>query len=261
MLAGLFLTLVILIAQRGSARRMFSSCRLLLWMWLAGACIGPLAFDIVRHTTTTDFSRYALAGLPAAMLLAALGLSQLPRKGHLALLSAILLAWIPASWGLLASVPRPLLGQYRRIDVHLNDWAQADDVILVHSIPSGVIGVARYLRRDVRLASWIVPLDVRRVPEDLEPLLAGCRRVALVKAHYLHSANPPEKWLQAHARLLRREVFFASPPFRAEVLYFGPATGDTFFPEASEVACGGRAILHQLPLETADRETLGHPTP
>ncbi len=235
LVAGLFLALAIWIAREGSARRMFSGRRLLLWGWVAAACVGPLAFDIVRHTTTTDVPRYALAGLPAAMLLAALGMSQLPPRIHLAFLSAVLLAWLPGSKDNRAKVQRPVWGQYRRMDGRLNSWARPDDVVLVHSIPSGVIGVARYLRSDIPLASWVVPLDVRRVPDDLELLLAGCQRVALVKAHFLHWRNPADAWLRAHARQLGHDVFYGRT---AEVFYFAPLDGETFFPKAAPAACG-----------------------
>lgn len=233
--AGLFLALAVWIAGRGLACRMFSSQRLLLWGWLAAACLGPFAFDILRHTTTTDFPRYALAGLPAGMLLAALGMSQLPPTIQVAFLAVILAVWLPGAKDNRATVPRPHLGQYQRIDNRLNQWARPDDLVLVHSIPSGVIGVARYLRNDIRLASWIVPLNLRRVPDDLELLLAGCRRVAFVRTHYLHSGNPGEQWLRAHARLVRRDTYYRRT---AEVLYFEPMDGKTFFPDASPRACG-----------------------
>ena len=48
------------------------------------------------------------------------------------------------------------------------------DLILVHSVPCGVAGVARYLEKagasktGVRFASWVGQLGQRRVPEDLE---------------------------------------------------------------------------------------------
>ena len=232
--AGLFLALAVWIARRGSTRRLFSGPRLLLWGWVAAACLGPFAFDILRHTTTTDVPRYALAGLPAAMLLAAVAMSQLPPGLHVAFLALVLGVWFPGSRDNLAEVPRPVWGQYRGIDRRLNAWAGPDDVVLVHSIPTGVIGVARYLRNDIRLASWIVPLHVRRVPDDLELLLAGCRRVAIVNAHFLEADNPAEQWLRANARLVRHDIFYR---FTAEVVYFEPVGRDRFFPDASPRAC------------------------
>jgi hypothetical protein len=235
LVAGLFLAIAIRIGRQGSVRRIFSGRRLLLWAWVAATCLGPFAFDVLRHTTTTDVPRYALAGFPAALVLAAIGMSQLPGRIHLAFLAAIVAVWLPGAKDNRANVQRPVYGQYLRIDRQLKSWARPDDVVLVHSIPTGVIGVARYLRPDIRLGSWIVPLGVRRVPEDLELLLAGCRRVAFVRAHFLHSGNPGEQWLRAHARLVRRDTYYRRT---AEVLYFEPMDGKTFFPDASPRACG-----------------------
>jgi hypothetical protein len=99
--------------------------------------------------------------------------------------------------------------------------------VLVHSIPSGVIGVARYLDRDIPLASWVVQLETRRARADLERLLSGRRRVAVATIHHLGATDSLEPWLEAHARPLGRDTFPASS---AEVRYFAPANGATVFP-------------------------------
>ena len=236
LVGGMFLALAIQLARRGSLRRMFSTRRLLLWAWLGAACLGPLIFDILRHTTTTDVPRYASAALPAALLLAALAMDQLQPKAHLVFLAVILTVWLPGAKDNLAKLHQPVWGQYRNMDARLNRWARPGDVVLVHSIPSGAIGAARYLRSDIRFASWIVPLNVRQVPRDLEVLLAGCRRVAVVRAHLLDSLgdNPGEVWLRAHARLVARESYYRPT---AEVVYYEPLQGTTFFPDASPPTC------------------------
>jgi hypothetical protein len=221
---GLFLLLGIWLAWRGSGRRLFASRRLLLWAWVAAACCGPLAFDVLRHTTTVNVPRYALAALPAVVLLAALAMSRLPPKIHLAFLSAIQLAWIPGGWANLSTVPRPW-EPYRTLDADLDAWARPGDLVLIHSLPSGVIGVARYLKRDIPLASWVAQLGTRDMPDDLEHLLDGRRGVALVKIHYAGAAAPAEAWLRTHARLLGQTGFRSSS---AEILYFAPSGGDTF---------------------------------
>ena len=229
----LLLLLGIWLTWRGRARRMISSHRLLLWGCVAAACFGPLAFDVLRHTTTVYVPRYVLAALPAAMLLAGLALSQLPPAMHLAALSAILLAWLPGARANLATVPRPW-EPYRVVDADLEAWARPGDLVLVHSIPSGVIGVARYLGRDIPLASWVPQLGIRDLPADLERLLAGRRRVALVKIHYAGAAAPAESWLRTHALLLKQAGF---PLSSAEILYFAPSEGDAF-PCAPPNPCG-----------------------
>jgi uncharacterized membrane protein len=218
--------LVVLLARAGSGRAMFSRPLLLLWAcWIAVAA-GPLAFDLARHATTSTIPRYFLAGLPPAILLGAVALSRLPRQVSLAMLAAVLLAWLPGTWkAARARVPRPnepytLLG--RRLDA----WAAPGDVVLVRSIPSGVIGVARYLKTDVPMVAWVAQLGTRRSPADLQRVLRGRRRVAVASIHTVGADDPVGPWLRANARLLGRDTF---PWSNAEILYFAPLEGETFF--------------------------------
>jgi len=227
---GLLLMLVVWLLAQRSIGRLASRGSLLLWIWLAAACTGPLVFDLLRHTTTTNVPRYALAGLPAAMLLAGLGLSLLPARLQAAALAILLLAWAPGVWPVVvARVPRPRQ-PYRELDARLSSWAGPGDVVIVHSIPSGVIGVARYLPRDIPLAPWVVQLGTRRVPGDLERILGGRRRAAVATIHDLGATDSLLPWLEAHARPLGRDSFPAS---RAEVRYYGPPDGAAAFPSAS----------------------------
>jgi uncharacterized membrane protein len=226
---GLLLVLALWLVRQGVVRRMFSDRVLLLWGWVGAACTGPLVFDLLQHTTTTHIPRYALPGLPAAILLAAVALSQLPPKIHLVVLTAILLAWLPGTRAAVrARAPRPW-EPYPELSARLESWARPGDLVVVRSIPSGVIGVARYLKRDIPLATWVAQLGVRQVPADGELLLRGRRRVAVARIHALGGAGPLEDWLGTHARLLGRETFRWSS---AEVMYFGPPQGDSLFPAA-----------------------------
>ena len=229
-LAVLFLLLALWIARHGSVRSLFSDRRLLLWGWLAASCVGPLVFDTLRHTATTEVPRYVLPALPAALLLAAFAMSRLSPRLHLAFLGAVLLAWLPgARKATLPSIPRPSQ-PYRLVDARLMSWAGADDLVLVSATPSGVVGVARYLEREIPMASWVPQLGTRELEPDLQRLLAGRRRVALVKITHLGAPAPAEAWLRVHARPLGRDTFRSS---KAEVLYFGPREGEAFFPEAA----------------------------
>lgn len=232
---GLFVAPVLWAAGRSSLHRLFGRRRLLLWLWLAGSCLGLLAFDLLLHTTASYIDRYALPGLPAAMLLAALILSQLPRKLHAAALTALLLAWLPGAYATVKGDPRPW-EPYRKVGARLTSWARPGDVVVVHSIPVGVVGVARYVHRDIPIASWVVRLGLRQVPADLELLLRGRRRVALVKIHYLRLPSPAEAWLREHARLVRRDVF---PRSGAEVLFFEPSGAGTFLGDSSSAPVQG----------------------
>ena len=231
LIAGLFLLLAIWIARKGTPRRMFSNGALLLWAWVAAACIGPLIFDFLRQTATTDIPRYVLPGLPAATLLAALGISQLPSRIYLAVIGLILLAWSPGTRATVAKTSRPW-EPYPKVAAVLESWARAGDLVLVSSVPSGIIGLSRYFRPDIALASWVPQLNNRRMPDDLELLLEGRRRVALVRIHTAGAAAPAEPWLRTNASLLDRRVFRRST---AEVLYFGPPAGDTVFRAASPI--------------------------
>jgi uncharacterized membrane protein len=222
---GLFAALAVWIVRRSSIHRLFGRRSRLLWLWLAASCLGPLVFDLLLHTTTSSLDRYALPALPAAMLLAGLLLSRLPRTFHAIALGALLLAWLPGAVALARGDSRPWQ-PYRRIGTRLMSWAQPGDVVVVHSIPSGVVGVARYLKRDLPVGAWVEWLGRRQVPADLQVLLGGQRRVALVKVAYLYRPSSAEVWLRAHARLVRRDRFANSG---AEVLYFEPVGEPTFF--------------------------------
>jgi Dolichyl-phosphate-mannose-protein mannosyltransferase len=226
---GLFLLLAVWVVYRRSISSLYSNRSLLLWLWIAGSCTGPLVFDVLRHTTTSDVPRYALAGLPAAMLLAALAMSQLPPRISAVFLGVVLLAWIPGVRAIVgAKAPRPW-EPYPEVAAGIESWARPGDVVLVRSIPSGVIGVARYLRRDIPVASWVTQLGTQQVPTDLQRLLRGRRRLAVATIHDRGGPDQVEPWLQAHARMTERTTYRSS---RAEVLYFEPMNGDSVFPVA-----------------------------
>lgn len=224
---ALLLLLALWLIRKRWYQRLFSGRRLLLWLWLAAACLGPLLFDLLRHTTTTNVPRYVLAGLPAAVLLVALATSRLPAIAQAAFVTALLAVWLPGSLAsATAAVPRPR-EPYPAVAARLERWTRPGDAVIVASVPSGLVGMARYLDREIPLAPWVSQLGGRRVPEDLERLLAGHRRAALVSIHDLGGAEAPEEWLRSHARLLGRDSFRSS---RAEVLYFEPTDGQVLFP-------------------------------
>jgi hypothetical protein len=227
---AILILLVLELARRGSGRVLASRPALLLWGMLAAACTGPLVFDLLRHTTTSTIPRYVLPGLPAAIVLVALALHALPDRGAATVaLAALLLAWLPGTWRA-ATAPAPRPGQpYPALVARLEAWARPGDVVLVRSIPSGVIGVARYLGRDVPLASWVQQLGTRDVPGDLRRLLGGRRRVAVATIHALGAEDVVGPWLRSHARVLGRDTFRGSS---AEVVYFAPVAGDSLFPPA-----------------------------
>jgi uncharacterized membrane protein len=225
-LAILFIILAVGIWRRRAVASVFRPLPRLLWLWVLAACLGPLVFDLLRGTMASLVGRYALAGLPAALLIAGLGLSLLTPRANAGLLAFMLLAWSsggravfhdPRSW-------EPFAGLGRE----LSSWVQPGDLVIVHSIPSGVVGVARYVSSSAPVAAWVGQLGTRRLPRDLETLLAGRRRVALVIVHSVSEPAPEELWLRAHASLLKLENIRS-----ARLLYFAPMDGPTFRPASA----------------------------
>jgi hypothetical protein len=219
-LAALFLLLALAIWRRG-LKPLFSPVPLLLWLWLLAACVGPVVFDLMRGTFASLMARYALSALPVAMLLVGFALSRLPPRANAVLLALIVAAWAP---GIRVVFQDPRAWEpYVQVGRELSDWAGPGDLVIVHSIPSGVLGVTRYMAPSVPVATWVGQLGSRRVPNDLEPMLAGRHRVALVKVHQLGEPAPEEDWLRRNATLTEARKIHT-----AELLYFAPTGGSVF---------------------------------
>ncbi|HYX24367.1 MAG TPA: glycosyltransferase family 39 protein [Thermoanaerobaculia bacterium] len=170
-------------------------------LWLAASCLGPLVFDLLCRSRSEIISRYAWPALPAAALLVGRLGARLAARPARVLAALVLLAWLPAYWRLFRPVSRHG-DSFRETGALLQQWARPGDVVIVHSIPSGVLGVARYLGDRPAVASWVGQLGHRRVPADTEVLTTGERRVALVEVHELWAPAPEEGWLRANARLV-----------------------------------------------------------
>jgi len=178
--------------------QVFGNHRLLLWLSFTAACAGPLAFDLVQHTYTVAVPRYAVAALPLAYLLAGVGLGCLSRYTRFVMLILIILAWAPTVLGIYRSGWRgwsPLREISRAACVN----AGPSDLILIHSIPSGVLGIARYANDSAGLASWVGQLGRRRVPEAMHELVSGRTRIVFVKVHEVGEPAPEERWLRGNA--------------------------------------------------------------
>ncbi|MBA3318017.1 MAG: glycosyltransferase family 39 protein [Gemmatimonadales bacterium] len=193
---GLFLVLILVVATR-APRSVLSRGRRLVWFWLLFACAGPLTFDLLRGTHTSLVPRYALTGLPAAMLLAGMAMNRLGPALNATFLALVVLSWLPGIRVVWLNGTRSW-DVYRQVAVRVAEWAGPSDLVVVHSIPSGVVGIARYLTPQTQVAAWIEQLGGRRVPEDIVRLLHGRGRVALVVIHSGAPA-PEEGWLENHA--------------------------------------------------------------
>jgi hypothetical protein len=73
--------------------------------------------------------------------------------------------------------------------------------MIVHSVPSGVLGIARYMPIEIPTASWVGQLRQRRVPQDVERFISGRDRVILVKINEVGEPAPEEGWLLERSRL------------------------------------------------------------
>jgi hypothetical protein len=213
---------VAMAAGRRLRLRAFAGPRLLLWMWLIASCGAPMIIDVLQHTYLTSNPRYTIDGLPAACLVAGIGLGALKPRIRILALILILLAWTMPAVNIYrqesrSGDPLKLLAKAVSSDAHL------DDLILVHSIPSGVLGVARYTNGSLNMASWVGPLGTRRVPDSLLTLAAGRKRIRLVKVHLLREPLPEEEWLRAN-EVLSGEVSFDY----GSILDFRPSNSGAF---------------------------------
>jgi hypothetical protein len=220
----LIVAAVMLAAAAAWVRRdrlaIFSSERGLLWLWAVAACTGPVVFDLLRNTSTSLITRYALAGLPAALVLAALALTAVPRRASLGALALLVIAWAPGIRVMLGREPRSW-EPYRRVAAVIRREGRPGDLVLVHAIPSGVVGIARYLDRDTPMSSWVGQLGERRVPEDIARMLGRHQRVAFVRIHEVGEPAPEEAWLRANATVVSEDdragtpiIYFARPSTR-----------------------------------------------
>jgi hypothetical protein len=160
--------------------------------------VGPVVFDLLRGTYTALIPRYALAGFPAALLLAGVALGRLRARAATVLLGLIATTWSPGLRGIFHGTARA--GEpYRRVAREIMARTHGDALVVVHSIPSGVAGIARYLDPSTPVAAWVAQLGQRRVPGDIATLTAGYPRVAFVRLHDVGTPTPELEWLIAHA--------------------------------------------------------------
>lgn len=184
--------------------RFFAGPRLLLWMWFAAAAFGPLVADIIRGTYLASYPRYSSAALPAACLLGGIVLSSV--RESVAWLGVFLigLGWAPSVMSIYRNRSRssePMADVAR----HVSAYGREDDLILVHSIPTGAIGLARYTTSPAAFATWVGQLGQRKVPESLVPLLKDRARVVFVKIHAVGEPAPEEVWLRKNAVVVKEK--------------------------------------------------------
>ena len=211
------------------SRALFSAPRQLLWLWLLSPCLGLVAVDLLRGTYVMAVPRYALAGMPAALLLVGLGLGHLRPTLRAALLAPLVLVYA-VGVGHLYGMEARNFQDYRAVGKLLAEQSGASDVVIVHSIPSGVTGVARYVEESrasgtgVSYASWVGQLGQRRVPDDLEALAAGRERILVVETHAVGEPAPERDWLVENATLVEERQIHGTT-----IHYFTPRDAAVFF--------------------------------
>jgi hypothetical protein len=221
-LLGLPLGIVVALFLRAFVLGKISRSSSLLLMWVGATCTGPLIFDALMRTHTSTIERYALAGMPAAFLLIAESFQGIAGELRVAILGLLLLAWLPRISAVFQASARG--GEsFREVGRYIDSHSRPDEVIIVDSIPSGVLGVARYLSSDTKMASWVGRLGNRRVPEDIRAIVEGHSQVVLAKIHSMDQAAPEEIWLRANARLVSRVI-----QGEGEIFYFVPVNGSRF---------------------------------
>jgi uncharacterized membrane protein len=199
-----------------------SGRRLLLWLWFMAACVAPFAVDGLQHTYISNVPRYAFAALPAAYLLAAIGLRCLSRPIRLTLLTLVVMTWTVPLLNVYRQHSRKL-EPFREVAYAVSSGGNGSDSILVHSIPSGVLGIARYANGSAMIASWVGQLGTRRVPDSLPALIGGSTQVWLTKLHEVGQPAPEEEWLRSNGEVLTEKRIGA-----AKIIRFAPKNAATF---------------------------------
>jgi len=232
------LTVLAVVSGWTLSHALFSVPRQLLWLWLLGPCLGLVVVDLLLGTYVTAIPRYALAAMPAALLLVGLSLGHLRPTLRAVLLAPLVLVHA-VGVGHLYGMEARNFEDYRAVGKLLAEQTGASDVVIVHSIPSGVTGVARYMEESrasgtgVGYASWVGQLGQRRVPDDLEALAAGHKRILVVETHAVGEPAPERDWLLENARLVEERrihgttIHYFTP--RDTAVFFGaqPSAGST----------------------------------
>jgi uncharacterized membrane protein len=203
--------------------QMFNDRRLFLWFWFVAACSAPSVIDVLQGTFVANHARYVFAGMAAAYLLVAVMLAHLGFQARVFVLFLVALLWASP---LVNIYRKQWRGRqpFRQVARAVIKTGNTSDLILIHSIPAGVLGLARYLDGPVQLASWIQQLGTRRVPESLHSLVTGRQRILFVRVeHALRESKPEEDWLRANARMVEEKHFES-----VTVMEFRPKSAETF---------------------------------
>jgi mannosyltransferase len=172
--------------------------RLLPILWFSAAIIGPFAFDFLLSTYSANVPRYALSALPAACLLIAFGLGCLPHRISWCVLILFSLIWTLSYRSILENPDRAIFRISHVINT-FGDEPTKDDVIFVHSIPSGVLAVARYYKGSAPIYPWVSQLGERSIPESIQSAIQGRNKVYFVRIHEVGAPAHELSWFYENA--------------------------------------------------------------
>lgn len=207
---GAFAVAGVLALRARRPSRPLGGPRGVLWLAALAPVAGVFAFDVLLGTYAVMFTRFATAALPAMVLLAGVGLGRVDGRVRAAVLAVLLVGCAVAGYRM-HHLPRRNDMPYRELGQVIAARWSPEDLLLVQSIPSGVIGVARGCVAALgdapgpRLAAWVGQLGQRH-EADVARLAVGHRRVVVIEVHRMWDDPPvPRAWLDAHAVLESRE--------------------------------------------------------
>jgi hypothetical protein len=138
------------------------------------------------------------------------------------MLCLVVVTWLPGLHNIYGQGSR--YGEpVREIAQMISATARPSDLVLVHSIPSGVLGLARYAQTSAAFGSWVGQLGTRHVPKSLQTLSQGRSRILLVKLHEVGAPAPEEAWLRANASMMNQKRIQA-----IDLIDFQPKTNSAF---------------------------------
>jgi len=189
------LALAIIAALVWMPRLLRSKASQLLIVWLLASNAGLLIFDLLQHTYARQQSRYAFVAMPAAMILLAAIVARFPLRLRAATVVLLMALWMNGlrrlnaqSWG-----DNP----FREIAESINANPVQGRVVVVHAIPTGVIGMSRYLSDSTAMIDWVEALG-SRTTDDAAHITAGARAITLVKAPAI-GLVPEERYFSAYS--------------------------------------------------------------
>ena len=174
---------------------------------------GPIAslsfFDGLLDYHSSSEIRYHLAALPALCILYGQVLAALRKRWGLSLPLLLLATTVLLQGGWRDNLIHPFRHgeDYRSIALWLEERLGAGDLLIVDSIPSGVIGIAHYMDDESKVAAWVEALGQRELPESGMELIARKQRVFLLSIHRFVEQTALSLWLEKRAMEITEERF------------------------------------------------------